>query len=437
MGNAEEIYSLYEEFEIFIEETSLKNLITRQDFLKFEDNKLIFQNIDFTAVDEISFSNKDIKIKKQGKLGKDLNNFDISMNITINSIYDEPIPREKESEKIADIQSIKGLEFKSCILNALKIDKDSKINKVILNKSIVKDRFEILEEDMEYLDLTDSTFHSKVEVKNCSEIDNAIFTNTTFKNLADFYNTNFYTVNFEKTTFENISVFTEATFHKDVDFKYTTFGKLALFRKTKFKGTVNFQDSIFKEEANFLDMNADMANRETARIIKDSFEKQNNIIEANRFYALEMKEREKELTEDIKKGKNIFEWLVFKAHAISSNHSQDWVLALLWILNIGFIYSMCISTFYHNNMLAYISIAMVAVSLKFNNTLLKIVLSINLIIFYSLSYIELDDIADKINPFSIMTSKDTITFGLLIFKITIAYLIYQFIVSVRQNTRRK
>jgi len=54
-----------------------------------------------------------------------------------------------------------------------------------------------------------------------------------------------------------------------------------------------------------------------------------------------------------------------------------------------------------------------------------------------LSYIDLDIIAMNINPFSIMTSKEPITLGLLIFKITIAYLIYQFIVSVRQNTRRK
>ena len=88
-------------------------------------------------------------------------------------------------------------------------------------------------------------------------------------------------------------------------------------------------------------------------------------------------------------------------------------------------------------MLAYISIFIVVISSTFNNTLLKIALGINLIIASILSYIYLDVIADKINPFSIMTSKDPITFGLLMFKITIAYLIYQFIVSVRQNTRRK
>ena len=44
-----------------------------------------------------------------------------------------------------------------------------------------------------------------------------------------------------------------------------------------------------------MDTDIKVKNRETARKIKDTFEKQNNIIEANRFYKLEMKEREKEL----------------------------------------------------------------------------------------------------------------------------------------------
>lgn len=69
--------------------------------------------------------------------------------------------------------------------------------------------------------------------------------------------------------------------------------------------------------------------------------------------------------------------------------------------------------------------------------LLKTILIISLFMFMFLSYIDLDIIAMNINPFSIMTSKEPITLGLLIFKITIAYVIYQFIVSVRQNTRRK
>ncbi len=259
--------------------------------------------------------------------------------------------------------------------------------------------------NIKMLHLDNSVFHEKVKIKNC-KIENHSFINTRFKSLADFYKTEFCSNLFFKTTFEDIVVFTESKFHKDVNFKYTTFEKLALFRKTIFEKTVNFEDSIFKEEANFLNITANMANRETARIIKNSFEQQNNIIEANKFYALEMKKREKEL--EILK--NPLEWIVFKLHGISSNHSQSWLLPLFWITIVSYLY--------------------ILFSTKFNlieSFLYNLMIKKNL----------LNEIADLINPFSIMTSKDPMTFGLLLFKITIAYLIYQFIVSVRQNTRRK
>jgi len=45
--------------------------------------------------------------------------------------------------------------------------------------------------------------------------------------------------------------------------------------------------------------------------------------------------------------------------------------------------------------------------------------------------------ANKLNPFSIMMGSEKLTFGGLIYKIIIAYLIYQLIISIRQNTRRK
>ena len=87
--------------------------------------------------------------------------------------------------------------------------------------------------------------------------------------------------------------------------------------------------------------------------------------------------------------------------------------------------------------ISYYSVVLVLFIYQNPRPLLKLILIISTLVFIFMSYVSLDVIADKINPFSIMTSKDPITFGLLIFKITIAYLIYQFIVSVRQNTRRK
>ena len=45
--------------------------------------------------------------------------------------------------------------------------------------------------------------------------------------------------------------------------------------------------------------------------------------------------------------------------------------------------------------------------------------------------------SNRLNPFSIMTGNEELTFSGLIYKIIIAYLIYQLIISIRQNTRRK
>ena len=49
----------------------------------------------------------------------------------------------------------------------------------------------------------------------------------------------------------------------------------------------------------------------------------------------------------------------------------------------------------------------------------------------------LDNKKKKINPFSIMTELSNIDFVTFVYKIIIAYLIYQLIISIRQNTRRK
>lgn len=338
-------------------------------------------------------------------------------------------------------------------------DNNSRISKIYLKNAIVYGKYFMNNVCLEHFNCSGSIFEKKVEIKESTFNKTSFFKNTRFESLCDFYKTKFHCTSFYKTTFEDIAVFTESKFHKDVNFKYTTFKKLALFRKTIFEKTVNFEDAIFKEEANFLEITSkkdeikdiDVANRETARIIKNSFEQQNNIIEANKFYALEMKEREKELTKDIKNGKNIVDWLIFKAHAISSNHSQDWLLALFWIIVIGALYttiSFCSTNTCLNNINTPILIGSIfLVSLynlhvynkndykQFTKYIFLFLLFVN---YFALTKdVTLSCLADKINPFSIMTSKDPITFGLLMFKITIAYLIYQFIVSVRQNTRRK
>jgi hypothetical protein len=372
-------------------------------------------------------------------------------NCTFKKIICEGIHFKKQIFKNNNLY--KNLQFEELSFIRCEFDKKFLItyNKSEEDKNIL---FEIKK-----LNLTDSIFHSKVEMKEIDFSKISIFNNTKFNELCDFYGSVFENIIcFTKTTFQDISVFTNVIFKDDINFKYTTFGKLALFKEAVFEKKLNLEDTITKEEINFLKIKTkdnkeldfeNMANRETARIIKDSFEQQNNIIEANKFYALEMKEMEKEL----KFFKKPFEWFVFKIHGMASNHSQDFLLALFWILNITFVTVflqfelVCENSFvklfdrffFFFGGLILLGYGISKLKENFRNIAI-ILFSIISYFIYSNTYIDdssLKLFSNTLNPFSIMTGKEELSFGILLYKITIAYLIYQLIISIRQNTRRK
>jgi len=320
---------------------------------------------------------------------------------------------------------------------------------------------------MDELNLEDSTIHGKVKIQECDIKTKTNFYNTKFKELADFYRTKFNEVVFKRTDFEKIAVFSEAEFSSDVDFKYTKFLGKSIFRDTVIKGKLNLRDTIFNDEATFLDITSEnrrdengefhgepkaiqVANRETARIIKNFYDKSNNILEANKFYALEMKERKKELNFK----SNFSEWIVFYLHGVSSNYSQSWGLALFWIVLLSTLYT------YEINGLPFMTLfvsltattAVIEYSFKKNTTVIKCfdigMPSLFVFIIFSSMYFYLEtwsklastkflnEIVKNINLFSKFDEKD-ITVWFFIYKVLLSYLIYQFIVSVRQNTRRK
>lgn len=250
------------------------------------------------------------------------------------------------------------------------------------------------------LSLRETVFEDIFMLKDCISIGLFDVSDSHFKAFANFMGSSFQKADFNETFFSDTAVFIDTTFEQSIDFRYTTFSKLALFRDSVFKNTLNLRDTMFKDEVNFLGLQAKMANRETARIIKNSLEKQKNLIESNKYHALELREKSKELSPFT----NLSEWLLFKIHWISSNHSQSYILALFWIIIIGI--------------------------LGIDNNVIS---SLNSFI---ISEHKLDDIANSLNNILNIHSK-TFTMYQLFLKISLAYLIYQFIVSVRQNTRRK
>ena len=377
----------------------------------------------------------------------------------INFLY---IESDVPTISITGNKEIHKLTIKHNTLQSLTIHNTVIKKDFLLNKEQYKKRDEF---KLGLLNLKESTFEGKVKIQ-FYEITKADFYNTKFKELADFYQTTFYEVDFKRTDFWNISVFSESNFDCDVDFSYVKFWGKAIFRDTIISGTLNLRDSIFKDEANFLNITKEkvakdkepiditVANRETARVIKNFYDNSNNIIESNRFYKLEMIEREKELSKN--KWSNPKEWLVFKFHELSSNHSQDWFLSLLWIFSISFLYisilEVCREEYIINEKIFYIIINSLSFLLLFElfskDRKVKIVFKYLYVFIVQFGVFiitnkdfhlitSLNEIADKINPFSIMSSWDEISIDLLLFKVIVAYLIYQLIISIRQNTRRK
>lgn len=402
-------------------------------------------------------------------------------NSKIDNLELEGVVLKKQLIKNNNNIKEKFKEIKTLILKNCSIEKNFIIDSSERKKENDSKRFKINK-----LDLTNSTFeeNTKVKIQFC-DINKAIFYNTKFKDLADFYQSKFEKVNFERTDFEKISVFSESEFNCDLDFKYTKFLGKAIFRDTIVSGKFDLRNSIFDAEANFLDITSksrkkydeitndykfigeptdiNVANRETARIIKNFYDNSNNIIEANRFYKLEMKKRMEEYNSLEKSDYRTFERLIFILHEWSSNHSQNWLLALFWILSITFLYSYITNdfTYYQNDFnfineileMDYTKACILIINLILISYLLYLKLEkeeqishsiiffllVNFYIFYTYltndSYLKY--FSNSLNPFSIMTGCEKITFLGLIYKTAIAYLIYQLIVSIRQNTRRK
>lgn len=250
------------------------------------------------------------------------------------------------------------------------------------------------------IDFYNSIFNDSFRFQNCYHIEKSIFDNTKFNKLADFYNTTFNYVNFNKTTFEDIVVFSHTTFRQNTNFQYTTFEKLAIFRDSNFEETLNLRDSIFKSDVNFLDIKANMANRETARIIKYQLQKIGNIIDSNKFHSLELSQQRKDIWDTNEFSlKLLRDGIVFLLHFISSNHSTNWFLALCWIAFSGYLTGLSLE--------------------KYNS-------------------VHFDFLLDTIKYMSIIQIDDNIKKNPIILffnKAVLGYLYYQFLTAIRKDTR--
>lgn len=154
--------------------------------------------------------------------------------------------------------------------------------------------------------------------------------------------------------------------------------------------------------------------RDIFRQLKNAYDKQANYIEANKFYALEMESYSKELNE--KKSKNWkenAEYCLFLVGKYISNHGQNWLLALGWIVLFSLL-MFCWHQGYEFNM---------DVLTNYAN--------------YSFNGHEFwNDLAKFSNPFRLDLKCDNKAYITLLHKIISGFLIYHFIIALRRNTKR-
>lgn len=294
-------------------------------------------------------------------------------------------------------------------LHKLRIENCKIENKFVLNNLKAK-----------YLLIKDSEFKGKLELKE-GVIYEVELINTNFNGLFDSYSTEygkFYCfknifsdfVGFEKCKFAALQGGSELNIISV--FKYVTFLSFTNFRNATFSQGLDLEDTNLKEAPNFLNINllSNNTNRETLRIIKNSFDKIGNHIEANKFFVLEMKKYKQELSVKPFNQERLIFWLNEK----TSNFGQSYFLPIFWIMAFSMIYYLLILG--HESNLLYNLVPSANKSITSASNVLN-------------------GVAANIIPFKKLL-REGMEFVSLLFYVVFSSLTWQTIVAVKRHTQR-
>lgn len=209
--------------------------------------------------------------------------------------------------------------------------------------------------------------------------------------------------------FKGLTSFIDSEFMETVKLDNVSFEKFVSFRKSSFKNGLNLENINIEQGMNFFgvkgleDKNSqEKTTRETYRIIKYQLQKVGNIIDANKYHSLELNKRRKEVcSESCFFNKSFLDCIVLTIHKITSNHSMNWIYVLFWIVIVGLITNALIHGTY--DIQTWFSLD-----------------------FYKYSYA--------------LTEKDKFCRNDFIYianKIVLGYLYYQFLITIRKDTRQQ
>lgn len=347
-------------------------------------------------------------------------NFKQDVN-TIVADYDNP---DLENSIFCNCQfsqniSLESVNIKGLIFN----DRDSmplsarsiSILNCNFNNKLLLNNYNITE-----FECANTIFNDKVEFKQNTVTSFRVY-NTNFQKLFDCYQTSFQEFLIEKSIFDDFvgfenCVFGNSKYSQNIEYKanflYATFLNFVNFRNTKFLCGLDLEHINLKEPPNFLGIyiSPDNSPRETFRIIKYSFDRIGNYIEANNFFEGEMRKYKEEL----KITKNPFRKILLYLYQLTSKYGQSYVRPILLTLLTSLFYWILIIGYKNNTLYSLFPPV---------NPSIKIVSSL------------FNNIAKNILPFN-KVLKEGMEFVSLVFYILFASFIWLTILAIKRTTRR-
>ncbi len=328
---------------------------------------------------------------------------------------------EKENlnlELFEIVSDIKNITFNQCKFNedfyiksnltSLKLYNCIFEERCYINNQYEKNTAQI---HLSNIDIKKTVFKKNFKLHN-TLIDCFCILDTDFFKNADFFKSIFINGNknkvlFNTINFHELALFEEAVFKKKLQFKYVTFKGYAHFRSTTFEYGLDLEYANIEEEMNFFDIkqldtnqSIKSTSQETYRIVKHQLLKVGNIIESNKYHALELKKRQSTICKEHSSIQSFLDCIILLINNITSQYSRDWALAIMWIFIIGVAttYFLEKDIYNFNNIMQYISI---------------------------------------LNPFEAFKVNDKISYLVVMFnKISLGYLYYQVITSIRKDTKK-
>ncbi|ELA8137717.1 hypothetical protein RGL53_004541 [Vibrio parahaemolyticus] len=290
-----------------------------------------------------------------------------------------------------------------------------RINKLTIADSTIKSKFILNNLFVEEVTIENVEFDSKFEFKE-NKIKKLNVINSNFSKVFDMYRSEIEEVNFFKSIFSDFAGFECCKLGYESEspttFKYVTFLSFVNFRNAIFNSGLDLENANLKEMPNFLNvsLSSNNTNRETLRIIKHSFDKVGNHIEANKYFSLEMERYKNDMEEEPWSQ----EKLVLSLNDKISKFGRSYFRPAFLIVILSLIFQAIIFS-YENNYLYKIYP-------DFNSQISSVVGFFN-------------NVAISFMPFSKFLHKG-IEFISLLFYIMYATLIWQLVVSIKSHTRK-